>query len=286
MRFDNSIVLRVSACVITAAMAASSAESITGRWMIDTIPGVDQVQLTLHRGDGRWNSTSSSTIGLSSLRNLTRAQIDSGGSTVRFEIVRDAGSLACEGYFKSGNGAGAFTFVPNPAFISEMQTLGYSGLSSETVFSMAVHDVGPRYVQELRSLGLEHVPADNLISMRIHSVTPEYIRYLRDLGFTSLDSDRLVSMRIHGVSIQFVRDLKNMGYQPTADQLVSLCIHGADSEFVRKVKEMGYSPTIDQLVSMRIHGVTPDYIQHMQARGIKNLSIDQLVSLRIHGISD
>ena len=31
---------------------------------------------------------------------------------------------------------------------------------------------------------------------------------------------------------------------------------------------------------------TPDYIQHLQARGMKNLSIDQMVNLRIHGIGD
>lgn len=286
MRIGNSLARRVSYCVL-AALSARAAESLTGRWMIDTIPGVDQVQLTLHRGDGRWNSTSSSSIGLANLRGVTRAQIDSNtGQTARFEIVRDAGTLSCEGYFKSGNGAGAFSFTENASFVAEMRSLGYDGLSSETLFSMAVHDIGPKYVRELHALGLDRLSTDQLISMRIHNASPEYIRALRDLGYTSLDADQLVAMRIHGVTIEFVRDLKNLGYQPAADQLVSLRIHGATTEFVKQIKDLGYGPTLDQLVTMRIHGVTPEYIHDLRSRGMRNLSIDQLVSLKIHGISD
>jgi hypothetical protein len=287
MRIGNSIAIGVSYCLLAAALAAHAAETLTGRWMIDTVPGADPVQLTLHRGDGRWTSTSSFSIAPSSLRGLTRTQIDSAaGQTVRFEIARDAGTLNCEGYFKAGNGAGAFSFAANPSFISEMRSLGYDGLSTETVYSMAMHDLGPKYVRELKALGLNRLSIDDLTSMRIHGVTPEYIRALRDLGYSSLDADQLVSMRIHGVEVEFVRDLKNMGYHPTTDELVSLRIHGATTDFVKQIKDLGYGPTLDQLVTMRIHGVTPEYIHDMRARGLKNLSIDQLVNLKIHGISD
>ena len=262
---------------------------ITGQWMIDSTELPDQVQLTLHRSSsGHGGSTNSSPIPLRQLNGLTRAQMDdANGATVHFEIIRDAGVLACEGYFKRSNGAGSFTFSADPGFISEMRSLGYTGLSDEQVFSMAVHDVSREYVRELRALGLKP-SADELITMRIHTVTIEYIKDLQSLGHDKLQPDQLVTMRIHGVEPGFIRELNQLGYRSvSADELVTMRIHEATTDFIRKLRSLGYEhPTIDQLVTMRIHGVTPDYIQKLNARGMKGLSIDQLVSLRIHGIVD
>jgi hypothetical protein len=245
--------MRISYLILTAALSTGVAQSQTGRWMIDTLPGVDEVQLTLHRAD----STNSHSVALSGFRGLTRAQMDSStGQTLRFEIVHEAGTLNCEGYFKSGNGAGAFTFAANPSFVAEMHSLGHNGLTPDQIFSMAVFDIGPKYVRELKDLGYQPT------------------------------ADELFALKIHGVTVEFIRDLKALGYHPTIDQLVSLRIHGATTEFVKQIKDLGYGPTIDELVSMRIHGVTPDYIHDLRSHGMKNLSIDQLVSLKIHGISD
>jgi len=235
-------------------------EAVTGRWMIDGSPLPDRVQLTLHWSRGSGGSTNSFPIPITQLRGLDRRQMDSPeGATLRFEIARDAGTLACEGYFKHGNGAGVFTFSPDATFVSDMRGLGYSGLSQEQIFSMAVHDVSRAYVRGLRSLELSNVPADELIAMRIHNVTLEYIRELQSLGYAKLEPDQLVTMRIHGVETDFIRALNQLGYRAV-------------------------SP--DELVTMRIHGVTPDYIRNLRHHGMNSLSIDQLVSLRIHGIVD
>ena len=275
---------------LTLAYALPAEEIITGQWIIDPshtdqAPAGGKVQLTLHRFSERSQMTSSSALPLEQLRGLSRQQMESpAGATVHFEIAREAGTLGCEGYFRSGNGAGAFTFSPNANFVAEMRSLGYNGLPVETVFSMAVHDVKTAYVRDLRSLGAAPGSSDDLISMSIHNVSIDYIRELKNLGLRELTADHLVSMRIHDVSPEFVRDLKGMGYNPSADDLVSLRIHGATSEYVKQMRGLGFNPTLDQLVSMRIHGVTPDYIQKVQARGVKSLTVDQLVSLRIHGI--
>ncbi len=276
-------------CFTTIAFAQESAP-ITGQWIIDGIGGPDQVQLTLHRSIGKsGSSTNSSGFPVKGFLGLSRSQMDSPeGVMVRFQMVRDAGTLACEGYFKRGNGAGTFTFSQDPNFISEMRKMGYTGLNPKMLFSMAAHNVSLEYVRGLRSLKAAPSSADDLISMRIHGVSIEYIQELQSLGYRNLKADELVTMRIHGVTTDFIRELNQLGYGSVpADELVTMRIHGATTDFIKELKSLGYAhPTIDQLVTMRIHGVNPDFIHRLQARGMKNLSIDQMVNLRIHGIVD
>jgi hypothetical protein len=278
-----------AAGIILIAYAQESAP-ITGQWIIDGIGVPDQVQLTLHRSIGKsGSSTNSSGYPVKSFLGLSRAQMDSPeGVMLHFQMVRDAGTLACEGYFKRGNGAGTFTFSSDPSFVSEMRKLGYAGLNSEMLFSMAAHDVTLEYVRGLHSVNAAPSSSDELVSMRIHGVSLEYIRELQSLGYRNLKADELVTMRIHGVTTDFIRDLRQLGYGSVpADELVTMRIHGATTDFIKELKSLGYDhPTIDQLVTMRIHGVGPEFIHRLQTRGMKNLSIDQMVSLRIHGIVD
>lgn len=308
------LAIAVFACSLAAASAFQNAATIAGQWLIDARPGDGRIQLTLQGNRGTsGHFSSSSTLPLDQLRGLSRAQMDSAGSNVKFEIDRDAGTLACEGYFKNGSGSGAFTFMPNPGFISAMQSLGYDGLSPEKVFAMALHDVTLSYARDLRALGFDRVTPDQLIALRIHGVAIEFVKAMKSLRYDDLSPDNLVAMRIHGVSAEFAGELKKLGYNCSIDQMVALRIHGVETQFakelkalgyggispdqmvamrihgagidfVKEVKSLGYAPTVDQLVAMRIHGVTPEYIQSLQARGMKNLTIDQLVSLRIHGI--
>ena len=269
--------------VFTLARAIPAEQTITGQWMIDPSPKAGKIQLTLHRSADHSEMTSTSDFSADQLRGLARPQMDSpSGAAVHFEIARNAGTLACEGFFRSGRGSGAFTFSPSQNFVSEMHSLGYNGLSTETVFSMAVHDVTSAYARDLRSLGIKPGSPDDLISMTIHGVSIEYIREMKDLGLRELTADHLVSMRIHDVTTEFVRDLKGMGYNPAVDELVSLRIHGATSEYVKQMKNLGLSATPDQLVSMRIHGVAPEFIHDLQGMGY-HPGTDDLVSLRIHG---
>jgi len=269
---------------------AQDSVPITGQWIIDGIGVPDQVQLTLHRSIGKsGSSTNSSSFPVKGFLGLSHTQMDSPeGVMVRFQMVRDAGTLACEGYFKQGNGAGTFTFSQDSGFVSEMRKLGYTGLNSEMLFSMAAHNVSLEYVRGLRSANAAPSAADELISMRIHGVSIEYVQELGTLGYRNLKADELVTMRIHGVTTDFIRELNQLGYGSVpADELVTMRIHGASTDFIRELKSLGYAhPTIDQLVTMRIHGVSPDFIHRLQARGMKNLSIDQMVNLRIHGIVD
>lgn len=281
----------VLACCAGHAVLAQNAQQISGQWTVGGLVVQDKVQLSISRTAGPDSSMSSSSpVPFAQLTGLTRAQLDSAGSVVRFELVRDAGTLRFEGYTRNGGGGGAFTFSPNPKFQAEMRSLGFSGLTDEKVFTMAMHDVSAAYVREMNALGVRPDSADQLITMRIHGVTAEYAGAFKSMGYAAseLTPDKLVTMRIHGVSPEFARELKSLGYNSVSpDQMVTMRIHDASTDFIKEVAALGYNhPGVDQLVTMRIHGVTPDFIRKTRSLGLGNLSIDQLVNVKIHGIAD
>ncbi|HEY7392926.1 MAG TPA: hypothetical protein VH640_30680 [Bryobacteraceae bacterium] len=238
---------------------AQNGSPITGQWALGAAEPDGQVRLTLQRSGPGFNMNSTSPVPLSQLRGLSRAELDSSGSVVHFDLVRDAGTLRFTGYLQNGGGGGAFTFTPSASFAGEMRSLGFEGLSDEKVFTMAVHDVSAAYVRDMNALGIHPDSIDQLISMRIHNVTVDYAREFKSLDYTELTPDKLVTMRIHGVTAAFARELKVLGYN---------------------------SVSIDQMVTMRIHGITPEYIRKTRTLGLGNLTIDQLVNVKIHDLVD
>src|SRR5438094_7847713 len=153
---SRNVYLTISAlgCGAVYLALAQSSSPIPGHWTVGGPVVQDKVQLTIRRSTGKSNMSSSSAAPLNHLRGLTRAQLDSSGSVVRFELVREAGTLRFEGYLRNGGGGGAFTFSPNPSFDGEMRALGYSGLTDEKVFVIAVHDVSAAYVRDMNALGI------------------------------------------------------------------------------------------------------------------------------------
>jgi hypothetical protein len=261
---------------------------ISGQWSL--APGLtpDKVHLTLHWKRDRHTMNSTMEWSLDRLEGLSTTQLKSGGTPVNFRLAREAGTLNCEGYIKSGSGGGVFSFSINKSFVDAMSALGYSGLTDEQLYAMAIHDVSTAYVREMRGEGVQMPAVNDLLPMRIHRVTAEYVREFKHLGYTEFSPGKLVSMRIHGVTPEFARELGRLGYSSVPfDKLVSMRIHGVTTEFVRELETLGYRRVgIDQLVSMKIHGVTPEFIRKLQGRGMKDLTIDKMVSLKIHGIVD
>ena len=73
---------------------------------------------------------------------------------------REAGTLAFEGSFRDGRGAGLFTFAPRAAYTAEMRSLGFNDdLDLWRRYQLAVHDVGPRYIRDLKTEGFDKLHA-------------------------------------------------------------------------------------------------------------------------------
>src|SRR5688572_19801909 len=126
MNFHKHNPWSVLILVLTFAFAAEAAD-ITGTWAIQDLHIANKVQLSfnvIQGGQGRFNS--SSAFDISQLRGLTLAQMATPtGMTGRFEVVREAGTFSCEGYFNAGNGAGTFLFRGDPGFLQQMRLLGF-----------------------------------------------------------------------------------------------------------------------------------------------------------------
>src|SRR5215467_2230892 len=155
----------------------SMQDTITGQWLLELTPGAGSARVTINRNyEGHGHSSNSFDLPMASIRGLNQSQAASSGSAVKFEIAVDAGTFSCEGWFKDGQGSGHFTFAPSTAFAAEMRSLGYDNLSTEEMFSSAMHGVTSAFISDLKSLGYDHVALDQLISKKIHGVTAEFIR--------------------------------------------------------------------------------------------------------------
>jgi hypothetical protein len=276
---------RCSVLILAFAFAVvAEAQDITGTWAIQDLQIANKVQLSFSGSlNGKGSFNSSSGFDISQLRGLNLAQVTAPvGTMVRFDLVREAGTFACEGYFKGGNGAGTFVFRPDPTFLSQMRGLGFLDIDESRLLMLAIHDVGPRFASEVRANGVAVSKTDELVAMRIHGVTIDFIRSMQQLGLKPEQED-LVKMRIHGVTPDFANNVKQMYSSASIEDLVKMRIHGVALDFARDVRQVYPTASIEDLVKLRIHGVTMDYIRNAQSRS-RDISLDQVVRLKIRGL--
>ncbi len=224
----------------------------------------DRVQFKLERGgscdDGGEHGCNmkDNDMKLSNFTGFTLADLKNDGAHVDAVIAAEAGKITCSGTVHDLTLRGDFTFVPDPAFISRMAKMGFTGYDSEKLQTYTIFHVETSWIQSLQSAGVTGITTDNIIALRIFKVDPPFVKNMSDLGFPHLPAEKLIAFKIHGVNADEVKQYRTMGYQPSADELIQ----------------------------MRIFKVTPEFIQHMQARGLNNLTIAKLVQIRIFKLAD
>lgn len=264
------------------AQGASTAgdESFNGRWELE--PRDDgRVSLRMHmRGPGsRWDS--SFTMPAAHLSGRLE------GRDATFALRREAGTFHFEGAFdRRGEGAGSFSFAPDPAFAQAMARLGFTGLTPRRHLELALHEISLAWVEELVELGYGDIGVNKLIEMAIHGVETDVIRALNAAGYQDIDASRLVELEIHGVSPAYISTLEAEDLrQLPLDRLVELKIHGIDGTYIAGLRQAGVEDrSAKRLVELKIHGVTPAYIAGLRDAGLEDLSAKRLVELKIHGV--
>ncbi len=307
-----------AAVVVLAAAAGQDAEAVpvpgstaAGTWEIRTTQTSGVVHLRLSESA---NSSHGSTIALDRFQGLAPSLLSNGGPAT-FSLRRAAGTFAFEGMFRSGSGAGTYTFVPSAsfpvelvargfarptaaeqyllaredvafAFIDELAAQHYARPDLHQLVNAAQHGVDLNYLREMGSLGYRFAQLDALIGLRDHGVSAQYIRELGAQGLTRLTADDLIRARDHGVSPQYVGDLKALGYAAMSlDDLVGARDHGVSPEYIRDLAALGYPRmSLDELIAARDHGVSPEYVRELQGLGYR-LTLDELTTARNHGIS-
>lgn len=302
------------------AAPAGADDAYTGQWIIEPSRQAGWLHLTLTYSNekrGRGQSITSFKLAPDGLRGLSQAQMMSAGTNVQFQLVRDAGTFNCEGWFKEGRGSGHFVFAANPAFTAELRRRNYEAPSDAQMFRLAMSDLSIAFLDELQAQGYERPSLDQLVRMGDHGVSLDYVRALKAQGYSVQSTDLLTRMVDHGVSISFIKELESLGYRRlpvetlirtvdhgvtpeyirelagfghrdlSLEQLTRLVDHGVGTRFIKEIEAAGYGrPPLEQLVRMQDHGVNARFIEKMKSRGFTNLTIDELIKLADHGFND
>jgi len=201
------------------------------------------------------------------LQGLSREQALSGGP-VKFSLVREAGTIDCEGTFQDGKGSGTFRFTGNQSFVSAMKSRGFD-------FDEASIARDGRHSEE-----------DRLFAATTLNVTTALADDLSSAGFGKLGVDDLFKAAIFKVDSKFMREMKASGFPNLGmEDLVKARIFKIDADFVSQVTQMGFDKEpFESLVKMRIFKITPEYITEVRNEGLTNIAVEDIVKLRIFKI--
>ena len=243
--------------------------NLTGDWKAETKSekNSDKIQLSFERrSNNGGRSQNGSSFNYADLQGLSRNQALSNGA-VKFSLVREAGTIDCEGTFENGKGSGTFRFTSNPQFVSAMKSRGFDFEA----------DSSRRKNQDLE---------ERLFAATTINVTTALADDLLSANFGKLDTEDLFKAAIFKVDSKFMSEMKASGFPNlTMEDLVKARIFKIDSDFVRQVAQMGFDKEpFESLVKMRIFKVTPEFITEARNEGLTNLDVEDLVKMKIFKI--
>ena len=158
---------------------AASAFALDGTWTANLESDRDHLHLNITTD----RSNLGTSMSIASFGTLTPSQINAAAATpVTFELRRDAGTIAFEGTFRDGKGAGRFTFTPDRTYFDKVRTLGIepSRTGDERLFVLALHDVSTTYIKAMQDAGYK-TTLEKYLAMRVLGITPEYAREMESL---------------------------------------------------------------------------------------------------------
>ena len=220
-------------------------------------------------------------VPLSRLTGFSITMLDQDGP-VKFEYVRDAGRILCEGRVSGGRASGPFTVALDPSFVSSLEKMGYAAPHDDDAFSLVTSDVTLGYAQAVRDTGLTSSVSD-LVNLRDHGVSSDYVRAVHQEGFTNLTVQDISELRDHGVDPNYLKGMKAADPNLSIEAIDSLYDHGVKPDYYKSMKTSTPQLSIQQIDSLYDHGVEPDSYRGFASVDSK-LSIDEINSLRDHGV--
>jgi hypothetical protein len=235
---------------------AHAQSAMTGTWSVQLTNDPAAVEFGMRIDTENEHSDWSRDVPMTSLAGLSRDQLQSDGMNVRFDVVRDAGTVHCIGYVAHGAGGGTFTFEPSANFANALAARGIARPDDTQQLRMAMANVTIAFVDMLRRSSNAIASSDDIIRVLNHGVDERYVTGLAALGYRNLGAEDLVRLRDHGVNVDYVQGILALGYRPTPEELVRLRDHGVTVDFVKRVKDHGYNATVEQLIRMRDAGIS------------------------------
>ena len=277
----------------TAGSSVAAQTTMTGEWTasVDNDES-SRIHLSFKRKTDKGSKNHmGQTFEFSDLQGLSREQVLNGGQ-VRFSLVREAGTIECEGSFQNGKGSGTYRFTGNQSFVSAMKSRGFDFEETSRVhsdddgenrlFAAATLNVTTALADDLTSAGFGKLHVDDLFKAAIFKVDSAFMREMKDTGYPGLTMEDLVKARIFKVDANFVREVSQMGFEKEGfESLVKLRIFKVTPEFISEVRNEGLTNlSIEDAVKMRIFKIDAEFIRQAKAEGVP-LDVERLVQKKI-----
>ena len=264
---------------------------LTGDWTASTKEeNADKIHLSfeMRTEKGGRNQHGSSFL-YSDLQGLTRDQAQNG--KVSFSLVREAGTIECEGTFVNGKGSGTFRFSPNYGFVDAMRSRGFDFSKSSKhgsvglehrLFTATTLNVTTAFADDLKSANFGPLDVDDLFKAVIFKITPQFMTEMKASGFPNLGMEELVKARIFKVDADYVRQVNDMGFQNLDfEGLVKFRIFKVEPEYLSAIKAEGLTNlSPEDVVKFRIFKIDPQFIREARASE-PNITVEQLVEMKI-----
>lgn len=271
---------------------------ITGEWKADSRSEKHEkdgkIQLSFERRSEKGGRNQhGSNFAYADLQGLTPDQTQNGN--VSFRLVREAGTVECEGTFVNGKGSGTFRFTPNSGYISAMRSRGFDFETTGTrnsdgmegkLLSAALLNVTTALADDLKSVDLGPLDVGDLFKAAIFKVDSRFMAEMKASGFPGLKMEDLVKARIFKIDADFVRRVHEMGFvNKDFEQMVKFSIFKVTPEFLSELRVAGFTNlSSEEVVKFRIFKVTPEILTDLRNEGFSNLSAEEVVKFRIFKI--
>jgi hypothetical protein len=280
--------------IVASANVAVAQNVVTGNWKATAkAEEADKFYLSFERRmEKGGNNQMGSNYDYASLQGLSREQASNGGA-VKFSLVREAGTIDCEGSFQNGKGSGTFRFTGNQSFIAAMKTRGFDlekssskynarSNAEDRLFAATTLNVTTALADDLLSADFGKLDVDDLFKAAIFKVDSKFMREMKASGFPNLGMEELVKARIFNIDADFVSQVTQMGFgKESFETLVKMRIFKVTPEFITQTRNEGFTNlSVEDLVKMRIFKIDSEFIRQAKAEGVP-LNIEKLVQKRI-----
>ncbi len=248
-----------------------------------------KIHISFERTQTRGKNQIGSSFAYEDLQGLTVDQTQNG--RVRFRLVREAGTVECEGTFVNGKGTGTFQFIPDQGYLSAMSARGFDFTKSDhkhaesneaRQFSAALLNVTTALADDLRSVDLGPLDVDDLFKASIFKVDSKFMAEMKASGFPDLKMEDLVKARIFKIDADYVRQVHQMGYSDKGfEGLVKFRIFKVTPEFLNDLRSQGFDNlSAEEIVKFRIFNIDPEFIRRAKAED-PNVTVEQMVQMKI-----
>ena len=165
------------------------------------------------------------------------AALDTPGRELSFELVREAGRLACIGQVERQRRAGGTCrFVPDARFLDGLAAHDLAAGDSRQLLALALVDAHLAWIDGLAGHGFRVTVVGGLISVSALDVSPAFAAELTEAGLVGHDLEDLIAARAVGVDGAWVRGMAEAGYR---------------------------NLPLNRAIQLRALDVTPDYARRM-----------------------